>query len=46
MVDGLPGRRAQLEILRQVADGARAVRVRLGRDLLEQPKLAGKLIAM
>ncbi len=37
VVDGLPGAAEHLEVLRAIADGARAYRVRLGRDLLDQP---------
>jgi hypothetical protein len=37
VIGGLPGAMEHLETLRHVADGARAYRVALGRDLLEVP---------
>lgn len=45
IIDGLPGAMDHLDALRQVADGARAYRVALGRDLLEDPVgVAGRLM--
>ncbi len=46
IVEGLPGAADHLAALRQVADGARAYRVRLGLDLLERPvETAGRILA-
>lgn len=44
VVDSLPGARAQLEALRGLADPAQALHVHLGKDLLERPALAGRLL--
>jgi hypothetical protein len=44
-IDALPGARAQLDALRRLVDGAPALRVRLGRDLLDRPELCAGLLA-
>lgn len=47
VVDGLPGGAEQLEVLRGMADGARAWRVDLGHDLLADPAgTAGRLLEL
>jgi hypothetical protein len=47
VVDGLPGGAEQLDVLRGMADGARAWRVDLGHDLLADPAgTAGRLLEL
>lgn len=44
VVDGLPGAKAQLELFRDLAGGARGFHLELGRDLLADPKILAALL--